>query len=879
MTEEEFPKNYEAAKYEDQIYKAWEESGYFEAEVDESKEPFVISMPPPNATGKLHVGHAAMLALQDIMIRYNRMLGKSSLWLPGTDHAAIATQNKVEQLIEKEGTDRHALGREKFIERVKEYVAESQNNIRNQMRKMGASCDWKREAYTFSDDLNKAVNAMFIKMYEDDLIYRGDRIVNWCPRCHSTLSDDEVEHKEGKGKLYWIKYGPFTLATTRLETKLGDTAVAVHPDDDRYKSMIGKTYKIQGVLGEFEVVVVGDKAVDQEFGSGAVKVTPSHSFTDYEIAQRHNVPGKKVIDEDGKMMDNCGKYAGMLTVEAREAIHKDMEKMGLIDHVDEDYDLNLSICYRCGTTVEPLPSLQWFVDVNKKFKIKSPKLKGIKDGQEVTLKELANQVVKSGEIRIIPERFNKTYFNWMENLRDWCISRQIWWGHRIPVWYPSASSGKAGDEVKVQAESPGEGWKQDPDTLDTWFSSGLWTFSTLGWPEKTKELEYFHPTSVMETGYDIIFFWVARMILMSTYGLGEIPFETVYLHGLIRTRDGSKMSKSKPETMIDPLDMIEQYGADALRLSLIIGTTPGNDVKLYEEKIAGFRNFVNKLWNVARYLDSKGVELNVSKLETKSLADAWILSKLNRLIQEVSADLDKYSLSEAGQKLYDFLWNDFADWYVEATKVNPNDSVLAYVFGTLLKLLHPFVPFVTEQIWEELGKENKLIINEWPACEEAMLDTQREKSFENIKNLIVQIRQTRSDYKIEPAKKLKLFFRQEDEESLGKDQLELIKFLARLEEIEFVSEKPDKQTITLIVSDLEAYLPLGDVLDLGKEQKRLEGDMVNLENYLKGLESKLSNAGFLKKAPAELVETEKKKQAEGKEKLAKLQAQLDALQG
>ncbi|MDD4351647.1 MAG: valine--tRNA ligase [Candidatus Gracilibacteria bacterium] len=909
MPDENFAKAYDASQYEDAIYAAWEKDGCFRAEIDESKEPFVISMPPPNATGKLHVGHAVMLALQDIMIRHNRMLGKPTLWLPGTDHAAIATQNKVEQLLHKEGSDRHKLGREKFIERVKEYVAESQDNIRNQVRKMGSSCDWSREAYTFSDNLSHAVNTMFKKMYDDGLIYRGDRIVNWCPRCHSTLADDEVEYKERAAKFYTFRYSkdfPISISTTRPETKLGDTAVAVNPKDKRYKKFVGQTFEIKEFGGKgganLKIKVIADPEVDMKFGTGALGVTPAHSLIDYAMSQKHGVEVIKVIDEDAKMTANAGTaYKGQKVEEAREQVVAWLRAEALLEK-EEDVQQNLSVCYRCASTIEPIPSLQWFINVNAKFKIRNSKLKGIKNGQKMSLKELANHVVKSGEINIIPDRFNKTYFAWMENLRDWCISRQIWWGHRIPVYYRKQVNSKfkiqndnaSQREIYVGINPPeGDGWEQDPDTLDTWFSSGLWTFSTLGWPasaeatarqarkenvsKKMTDLEYFHPTSVMETGYDIIFFWVARMILMSTYGLGEVPFKTVYLHGLVRTRDGSKMSKSKPETMIDPLDMIAKYGADALRLSLIIGTTPGNDVKLFEEKIAGFRNFVNKLWNLARYLDSKNVKLKHAKPEIKSLADAWIISKLNILIKEVSVDLDKYALGEAGQKLYDFLWSDFADWYVEASKIKVNDQVLAYVFENTLKLLHPFVPFITEQIWGRLGARKSLILAEWPQTKKSLINQELQSEFEIIKELVTEIRQARADYKIEPAKKIKLLVKAGRAAELVNDELELVKFLARIDDLEFIEGKPQEAVVSLVVGKIEAYLPLGDMIDLAKEKARLTKESEELKKYVKGLDSKLSNKNFIKNAPAEVVAGDKGRLEDAKLKLEKLEQQLAAL--
>ncbi|MDP2736845.1 MAG: valine--tRNA ligase, partial [bacterium] len=604
----ELPKIYNPAEYEDAIYAKWEKSGFFNPDecikngiAKASKPAFTISMPPPNRTGILHIGHASMLVIQDILTRYHRMKGERALWLPGTDHAAIATQTKVEKILKEEGLDRHKLGREKFLERVIKFAQESHDTIIDQIKKMGSSCDWSREAYTFDETRNKAVNSVFKLMYDDGLIYRGHRIVNWCPRCQSTLADDEVEYKEEQGKLYWLKYGPFVLATSRPETKLGDTAVAVYPGDKRYKDMVGKKYMIPGVLGEFEITVVADKAVDPKFGSGAIKVTPAHDFTDYEIAQRHNIGMKQIINEEGRMMANTGKYAGLTTAEARIAMVADMEKMGLIDHVEDNYTHNIAVCYRCGTQIEPLPSLQWFIDVNKKIK-----------KYKKTIKELSVAAVKKGvfgrkKIKIVPERFEKNYFHWMNNLHDWCISRQIWFGHRVPVWYKDKS--KINDEIFVGVEKPdGNGWKQDEDTLDTWFSAGIWTFSTLAQkPEQirikngqlvidSEDFKNYHPTSVLETGYDILFFWVARMIIMTTYALGDIPFKDVYLHGLVRDEKGRKMSKSLGNA-IDPLDSCKKFGTDATRLSLIIGTTPGNDMNLSEEKIASYRNFANKLWN------------------------------------------------------------------------------------------------------------------------------------------------------------------------------------------------------------------------------------------------------------------------------------------
>ena len=880
----ELDKAYEPKKYEDNIYEKWQKSGFFNPDVCVEKgitkkdaQPFTIILPPPNATGSLHIGHAMMLAIEDMMIRYHRMKGDKTLWLPGTDHAAIATNAVVEKLLSKDGKTKHDLGREKYVEKVKDYIKKSQDNIRNQVRKMGSSLDWSREAYTWDEDRNLAVRTMFKKMYDDGLIYRGFRIVNWCPHCHSTLADDEVEHEEEIGKFYWIKYGPFVLATSRPETKLGDTAVAVNPKDKRYQKMVGKKYMIPGVLGEFEVVVVADEAVDINFGTGAVKVTPAHDFTDYEIAQRHGVPLKQIINEDGKMMDNCGKYAGMTTSEARVAIVADMEKMGLIDHVEENYKHNLSICYRCKNTIEPIPSKQWFIDVNKEFifnQSKSHPIEGFKDKQLVTLKKLMQQVVNNGQIEIIPDRFDKIYFHWIDNLRDWCISRQLWVGHQIPVWYK-------GDEVFCDINPPaGDGWIQEVDTLDTWFSSGLWTFSTLGWPKpEANDLSVFHPTTVLETMFDILFFWVARMIMMSTYALGEIPFEKVYLHARVLDKDGEKMSKSKPETMIDPLNVCAKYGTDAVRLSLLLGISPGADVRLSEEKIAGFRNFTNKLWNISRFilLTVENPKIEVKKPKAKTLADEWILGKLHETIQKVTDNIEKYNFSFAGETLRDFTWGDLADWYLEIAKVEEKKSeILNYILNTILKLWHPFMPFVTEQIWSEIYGEDKIImVEQWPlfviptGAEESL------KQFEIIQNIIAGIRSLRADNKIEPAKKLNVVISAGKQLKLLEENIEIIRSLARLDKIEII-KKVDKSSnsIGFVQSGAEVFVDLAGVVDLEKEKARVQIEIADVEKYVASLENKLNNQEFVKNAPSAVVEKEQRKLAEAKEKLDKLKQNI-----
>jgi valyl-tRNA synthetase len=874
--ENEIEKAYEAKKYEDTIYKRWEKSGAFTPKVDKKKTPFVISMPPPNATGVLHLGHAVMLAIEDILIRHHRMLGDSTLWIPGTDHASIATQNKVEQLLAEKGLDRHKLGREKFLEEVKKFVANSQNTIRNQIRKMGSSCDWSRERYTLDEGLTEAVQEVFVRMYNDGLIYRGNRIVNWCPRCESTLADDEVDYKEKNEKLYWIKYGPFTLATSRPETKLGDTAVAVHPKDKRYKKWIGKKVTIPGVIGDFEVIVVADESVDPKFGSGIIKVTPAHSFVDFEIAQRHKLPIKSVIDQKGRMMKNCGKYAGMTTTECRKAILVDMEKMGMLEKVEE-YTHNLSVCYRCGTPIEPLISKQWFIDVDKPV---------IQDGKKKkSIKEKAIEVVKDGEIKIVPGKFKKTYFHWMENLHDWCISRQIWFGHRIPVWYCDGCEEAIVSRTKPAKACPkckANKWHQDSDTLDTWFSSGLWTFSTLGWPKKTEELEYFHPTSVMETGYDILFFWIARMIIMTTYTLGEVPFKTVYLHGLIRDKFGKKMSKSAGNG-IDPLEMIEKFGTDAVRLSLVIGGTPGNDMRLYEEKIAGYRNFINKIWNGARFtlmnVTEEDIKLQFDQTMVKTLADKWILTELQKLIKETDNNLKNFRLSDAGLKIYDFIWSKYCDWYLEMSKgENKNPAVLLFVLRSFLKLLHPFVPFVTEKIWESLNEKTMLLSSEWPKYDKTLVFTKDADTMEIIHQLIGKIRSLRSELKVESGKKIHAIIHGGKHTEALEKQREIIMKMGTLESLEIKKQGPKiPDSKAFFIGEVETYLPLKDMVDSGKELTRIKKVIEQKEQFIKSLESKLNNKGFTANAPKEVIQKETARLLEEKSNVKKLKELQNSL--
>ena len=886
-------KTYDAKKYEDTIYKKWEQSGAFTPDVNSGKPPFTISMPPPNATGVLHLGHSVMLALEDIVVRHRRMKGFETLYLPGTDHAAIATENVViKNLQETEGIkDPRSLGREKLVERIAQFVEKSQSTIRSQIRKMGTSCDWSRERYTMDASLNRCVNEAFKKMYEDGLIYRAERVVNWDVALQTTLADDEVEYKEQEGTLYTFEYvsaeqtggEPILVSTSRPETKLGDTALAVHPDDERYAHLIGKDFEVHWPGGQtINVTVIADHEVDPEFGSGVVGVTPFHSKIDYDLWMRHREEIKAqpihVIDEQGKITPQIEGYAGLSVKEAREKFVEGLRSASRMKSEDK-YLQQLSISYRSKKPIEPLPKLQWFVDVNKKVVQWN--------GAPMSLKEVMLEVVKSGKIKIIPAQFEKTYFHWIENLRDWCVSRQIWWGHRIPVWYRGA-------EIYVGLTAPeGEGWLQDEDTLDTWFSSAMWTWSTLVNPKLTDDLslsfedilkqsvdyQKFHPTNLMETGYDILPFWVARMILMTTYMTGEVPFETVYLHGLIRTREGKKMSKSDPKTCIDPLDMIEQYGADALRMSMVIGNSPGNDMRLYEEKIKGYRNFTNKLWNASRFVigifEEKGIT-HAPELDLGSLSDAdeWILSRIYSVIQSVDEALENYRISEAGQLLYDFLWNDFCDWYLELSKgEKQNPAVLYHVLATTLKLLHPIIPFVTEQIWSELpGTSGMLISEPYPEPLHGGFDTD---SIEVITELISAIRRMRSENKIEPAKMIPVtLYGRKDLEKNKED----IMRLARVSELSWEASG-DKLAGAAAdsVKGVQIFIPLGGLVDTEKEKVRLEKEIEQLGKYIAGLSAKLANTNFVQNAPEAVVSGEKSKLAEAEARVKQMKEQVEHL--
>ncbi|MFA6198176.1 MAG: valine--tRNA ligase [Patescibacteria group bacterium] len=780
----ELPKAYEPKNTEDRIYQTWDKSGYFNPDQlpGDRPEAFSIAMPPPNATGILHIGHAVMVALEDIMTRFERMRGKRTLWLPGTDHAAIATQNVVEKELKDEGKTKHDLGRVEFLNRVDTFVSSKRGQIKEQITRLGASCDWSRERFTLDPGMTLSVNETFKLLYEDGLIYRGMRVVNWCPRCQSTLADDEIEYKEQNTKLYTFKYDqsfPIAISTTRPETKFGDTGVAVNQSDERYQKYIGQSFEIDLDGVKRTIKIVADRAVDPKFGTGALGVTPAHSAIDEAIAQREHLPSTKVIDENAQMTSEAGgEYTGLYVKQARKKLVEHLRTQGLLEK-EEDIAHNLSICYRCSTPIEPLPSRQWFVAVDRP----TQRL----DGK--TLKQRALEVVDKNEIAFVPERYTKVYRQWMENLHDWCISRQIWYGHNIPVWYcetchddpKKVAAGKyywlVTGQIPEKCPSCGSNdIHQDHDTLDTWFSSALWTFSTLGWPKKTKDLKTFHPTSVMETGHDIIFFWVARMILMSAYLVNQIPFETVYLHGLIRDTKGRKMSKSLGNG-IDPLEMADKYGADAVRLSLVIGTTPGNDQKLDEQKIASYRNYVNKVWNVGRFIAMQSEGKDVSEPKVVTLADQWIISRTQQLVNDITSRLEKFEFSQAGEKIYDFAWHELADWYLEITKIEGNVALARDVFKTVLILLHPFMPFVTEELWALLKcGDSQLIIEPWPVVESSATSESTEKEFTALQNTVIEYRRQRQERNIPAGQPMEVT----KPKDLPDEQIAIIERLSRV---------------------------------------------------------------------------------------------------
>lgn len=872
------PKVYEPSEYEKNIYDLWEKSGAFTAQPDSGKETFSISMPPPNETGTLSLGHALFLTLQDIMARYNRLQGKDVLWLPGTDHAALAVNAIIEKKLTDEGTNKHEIGREAFLEKTKDFVGGSRDTMISQMRAMGASADWTRQRYTLDDSLSRAVNETFIKMFNDGLIYRGSRIVNWDPNLETNVSDDEVVYSEEKGKFYTFKYGPFEIGTARPETKFGDKYVVMHPDDERYKQYKhGDTLEVEWINGPLTATIIKDEAVDPKFGTGVMTITPWHSHIDYDLAEKHGLDKEQIIDFNGTLLPIAGEFAGMHITEARDKIVDKLDKKGLLVSVNDEYMHNIALNERGKGIIEPQIRLQWFVDVNKEVVQWH--------GKKRSLKQVMQSVIRDGDIEIVPNRFEKTYFHWIDNLRDWCISRQIWWGHRIPVWYRQHTDGSEETYVGLQAPTDqSEGWhewQQDPDTLDTWFSSALWTWSTLLDPElaldptisfeellkKSPDYQAYHPTNVMETGWDILFFWVARMILATTYVTGEIPFKTVYLHGMVRAEDGKKMSKSRPESIVDPFDVINQYGTDALRIGLIMGVAPGQDMNWSKTRIESARNFCNKLWNVARFVEDKvGDDFKLKgSPKAETLADEWMLSKLQQSIAEIGSAIDTYRFSEGAEKVYHLLWDDFADWYIEASKSTLNPGVLAYSLETILKLAHPFAPFVTETIWQTLKWEGDtmLISAAWPDTLKA--NENRAMTFEQVKDLVTEIRYIKGVMQIRGD--LHLYH---TGESLLTDQATLITSLAR---IKGVAEVKDGHGLHLTSVPFRCWLDIDEQTALAFTEE-INSKVIDQQKVIQQLEGRLSNDSYVKNAPKAIVEQTHAQLESAREQLKKLQEQL-----
>ena len=875
-------KTYNPKEIEPKLYEKWCENKYFHAEVDRSKKPFTTVMPPPNITGKLHMGHAFDNTLQDILIRYKRMQGYNALWIPGTDHAAIATEVKVTEQLKAEGIDKKELGREKFLERTWQWKDEYAGTIEGQLKKLGVSCDWDRERFTMDEGCSKAVEEVFIKLYEEGYIYKGSRIVNWCPVCKTALSDAEVDHEEQAGHFWHIKY-PIVgtdrfleIATTRPETMLGDTAIAVHPDDERYKDIVGKNVLLP--LVNREIPIVADYYVDKEFGTGAVKITPAHDPNDFEVGKRHNLPEINIMNDDATINELGGKYAGMERYEARKAIVSDLEEQGFLVKV-EDHSHNVGTHERCGTTVEPLVKQQWFVRMEE-------------------LAKPAIEAISNGDLKLIPERMNKTYMNWLSNIRDWCVSRQIWWGHRIPAYYCQDCG-----EVVVASEAPEKcphcgctHFKQDEDTLDTWFSSALWPFSTLGWPHETEDLDYFYPTNVLVTGYDIIFFWVIRMVFSGYAHTGKAPFNTVLIHGLVRDSQGRKMSKSLGNG-IDPLDIIDQYGADALRMTLITGNAPGNDMRFYNERVEASRNFANKVWNASRYIlmNMEGKEITEPQAEDLGPADRWILSACNNVVKDVTENLDKFELGIALSKIYDFIWDEFCDWYIELSKYaiyhadeNPKSAnaalwTLKKVLGDALKLLHPYMPFVTEEIYSKLvPEEESLMMSSWPVYEEKWNDAENENILNHYKEIVRGVRNVRSEMNVPNSRKATIYVVCEDEK--------LAKGLAVLKESAMMMAsagdfivQADKSgiaddAVSVVVPDATVYVPLEELIDFEQEKERLTKEETRLNKEIARSNGMLNNEKFVSKAPAAKVQEEREKLEKYEQMLAQVKERLAGLQ-
>ena len=875
----ELNKTYDPKDIEDRLYKKWEDNGYFHAEVDRSKKPFTIVMPPPNITGQLHMGHALDNTMQDILIRYKRMQGYNALWQPGTDHASIATEVKVIQALKEQGINKADLTREEFLEKCWDWRKEYGGRIVKQLRKLGSSADWQRERFTMDEGCSHAVQEVFTKLYKKGWIYKGSRIVNWCPVCKTSISDAEVEHEEQDGFFWHINYpvvgeeGRFVeIATTRPETLFGDTAVAVNPDDERYQDIIGKTLKLP--CTDREIPVIADSYVDKEFGTGCVKITPAHDPNDFEVGKRHSLEEIVVINDDATMNEKAGKYAGMDRYECRKALVEDLKEQGLLVKV-VPHSHNVGVHDRCHTTVEPMIKQQWFVKMDEMIK---PAVEG----------------VKNGEIKLLPSRMDKTYFNWTDNIRDWCISRQLWWGHRIPAWYCDDCG-----EMVVSIEKPGkcpkcgkEHWTQDPDTLDTWFSSALWPFSTLGWPEKTEDLDYFYPNDVLVTGYDIIFFWVARMLIMGMEFMKDIPFDKVFIHGLVRDSQGRKMSKSLGNG-IDPLEVIEKYGADTLRFMMITGNTPGNDMRFYWERVEATRNFANKIWNASRFalMNMEGYDAE-AKQAPYTLADQWILSRLQHTVKDVTELLGRFELGEAGRLIYDFIWSEVCDWYIELAKprlYNKEDPearataqhVLAEVLTSAMKLLHPYMPFITEEIYQCLPHEsNSIMIAPWPIVDERLFDDKAETGMTAIMESIKAIRNMRAEVNAAPGKKVPaiLLVNAELREIVeaNKNYINLMGSIDELIIDDIGAGKPEN-AMAAVIAGIEVYLPLAGLIDVEKETQRLNKELESMDKEIKRVTGKLNNAGFLAKAPADVVEKEKAKAEELSGKMEAVKERLTYL--
>ncbi len=868
-------KTYEPKSVESRLYDFWQKNGYFHAEPDKSKKPYTIVMPPPNITGQLHMGHALDNTLQDILTRFRRMQGYCTLWLPGTDHASIATEAKIVAAMAEEGVTKDDLGREGFLERAWEWKKVYGGRITEQLRKMGSSCDWSRERFTMDEGCSKAVKEVFVNLYNKGLIYRGERIINWCPHCKTSISDAEVEYTEQDGFFWHLRYpltdgsGFIELATTRPETLLGDTAVAVHPDDERYKALVGKTLTLP-LVGR-EIPIVADSYVDPEFGTGVVKITPAHDPNDFEVGLRHNLEVITVLDDGAVINENGGKYQGLDRYEARKRIVEDLEKGSFLVRV-EPHAHNVGECYRCHTTVEPRVSRQWFVKMEP-------------------LAKPAIEAVKTGETKFIPERFEKTYFHWMENIRDWCISRQLWWGHRIPVWYCDDCGETVvtkEDSVDTCPKCGGHHLTQDPDTLDTWFSSALWPFSTLGWPEKTDELEYFYPTSTLVTGYDIIFFWVARMIFSGVEHMGKAPFDTVFIHGIVRDAQGRKMSKSLGNG-IDPLLEIDKYGADALRFTLATGNSPGNDMRYTPEKVEASRNFANKLWNAARF-----VLMNLDDNEPApyipeglALEDKWILSIYNRVVKEVTDNLEKFELGIAVQKLYDFIWDVFCDWYIELAKARLTGEdeqakktargVLCYVLSGTLKLLHPFMPFITEEIWQTLPHEGETImLASFPEYSESLNFAAEETEFSRVMEAVRAVRSRRAEMNVPASKKAEVYIATAHTDTF-KTCAVFFSRLASASEVKVAGEWDMAGAVSIVTSDAKIYIPMDQLIDFEAEKKRLEKEKTETEKLLAGVMAKLNNEAFVSRAPKNIVDNQREAAERLNKKLSLIDESMKAL--